>query len=66
MSIPPWLHLFDAISSAVHSAVFIIAVIILWKGMRINAEEITRIHKVLDPILVESQAKKNKIKNKKK
>ena len=65
MSIPPWLHLFDTISSAIHSALFIFAIVILWKATRLNAEAIARIHKVLEPILVDF-VKKNKIKNKKK
>jgi len=60
MSIPPWLHLFDSISSAIHSALVIFAIVILWKATRLNAEAIVRIHKVLDPILVESESKKNK------
>ncbi len=65
MNIPPWLHLFDAISGLVHSTIFIVTIFILWKAMRINAEAIARINKALAPILLDS-VKKNKIKNKKK
>ena len=59
MSIPPWLQLFDSIFSAIHSAVVIFAIVIIWKATRINAEAITRINKALAPILLDS-VKKNK------
>ena len=64
MSIPPWLQLFDSIYSAIHSALVIFAIVILWKATRLNAEAIALIHTVLNPMartrLFEAQAKKNK------